>query len=94
MNEVVKGQYCIGVGYLEKKLGDFTLRRVKSSIHRSEVVDVVGPNATGKSTMIKILDGKWIMMGDGSPTRPQFRISHNILMPLLNDMFNSGWIQK
>ena len=60
-----RGNTVLEWGDLEKKLGDFTLKTSQGSIHRSEVVGVVGPNATGKSTMIKILAGKWIMMGMG-----------------------------
>ncbi|MDE0857492.1 MAG: ribosome biogenesis/translation initiation ATPase RLI [Candidatus Poseidoniaceae archaeon] len=71
------GSTVLEWGDLEKKLGDFTLRTGKGSVHRSEVVGVVGPNATGKSTMIKILAGEldydagWVSDGATISYKPQ-----------------------
>ncbi len=72
-----QGSAVLEWGDLEKKLGDFTLTTGQGAVHRSEVVGVVGPNATGKSTMIKILAGEldydagWVSDGASISYKPQ-----------------------
>jgi ATP-binding cassette subfamily E protein 1 len=72
-----QGNKVLEWGDLEKELGDFTLRTGQGAVHRSEVVGVVGPNATGKSTMIKILAGEmeydagWVSDGASISYKPQ-----------------------
>jgi len=43
---------------LEKTLGDFTLKSGPGTIHQGQVVGVVGPNATGKTTFVRLLAGE------------------------------------
>ena len=43
---------------LRKKLGRFELHADASGINRNEVVGILGPNATGKTTFVKMLAGE------------------------------------
>ncbi len=45
-------------GDIEKTLGDFSLRTGEGRVRSAEVVGVVGPNATGKTTLVKIIAGE------------------------------------
>ncbi|MBI2655211.1 ribosome biogenesis/translation initiation ATPase RLI [Candidatus Woesearchaeota archaeon] len=40
---------------VEKKLGNFTLKSGKGSIHKNEIIGILGENGTGKTTFVKIL---------------------------------------
>ena len=51
------GSKIVSWSNIKKTLGEFTLETQEGSVHRGEVVGVVGPNGTGKSTMMKILAG-------------------------------------
>ena len=56
-NEI--GNPVVEWGGLEKSLGEFKLKTGDGKVHQSEVVGVVGPNGSGKTTMIKILAGEY-----------------------------------
>lgn len=57
-----------------KDLGGFRLEADAGTIHRAEVVGVVGPNGTGKTTFVKILAG--VMEADGGNTWPKVSVAY------------------
>ena len=71
------GEPILQWGDLVKTLGEFTLNTEQGTVHSAEVVGVVGPNATGKTTMVKMLageieaDGGWTTMDAKVSYKPQ-----------------------
>ena len=53
------GQPILEWGDMEKTLGEFYLKTGQGMVRSAEVVGVVGPNATGKSTMVKMIAGEF-----------------------------------
>ena len=64
-------------GGIKKNLGDFKLQTDEGNVKSAEVVGVVGPNATGKTTLVKIIDGQidpdegWCTMDAEVSFKPQ-----------------------
>ncbi len=64
-------------GGIEKTLGDFSLKTGDGEVKSAEVVGVVGPNATGKTTLVKIIAGEiepdegWCTMDAKVSYKPQ-----------------------
>jgi len=45
-------------GRMEAELGDFHLKTEPGKIHRGEIIGIVGENALGKSTFVKLISGE------------------------------------
>jgi|TARA_B110000438_G_scaffold110451_1_gene108362 ATP-binding cassette subfamily E protein 1 len=64
-------------GDMEKTLGTFKLKTGEGMVRSAEVVGVVGPNATGKTTMVKMIAGEiepdqgWCTMDAKVSYKPQ-----------------------
>ena len=64
-------------GDMEKKMGDFQLTTGQGEVRSAEVIGVVGPNATGKTTMVKMIAGElepdqgWCTMESEVSYKPQ-----------------------
>ena len=64
-------------GDMEKKMGGFHLTTGQGQVRSAEVIGVVGPNATGKTTMVKMIAGElepdqgWCPMEASVSYKPQ-----------------------
>ena len=71
------GQTILSWGDMEKTLGDFKLNTGEGEVRSAEVVGVVGPNATGKTTMVRMIAGEiepdqgWCTMDAEISYKPQ-----------------------
>ncbi len=52
------GDPILSWGDMEKTMGDFHLKTGEGKVRSAEVVGVVGPNATGKTTMVRMIAGE------------------------------------
>ena len=59
----------------EKTYESFSLRTEGGSLHKGEVIGIVGPNATGKSTFIKILAGV-LEPDDGNKFETELKVAY------------------
>lgn len=61
--------------FIRKSLGEFLLEAEEGEIYRSEVVGVLGPNAIGKTTFVRILAGE-LLPDEGFTSTIGMRISY------------------
>lgn len=61
--------------FIRKKLDGFELEVTEGRAYRGEVIGIIGPNAIGKTTFIKILAGI-IQPDEGYTTSPALRVSY------------------
>ena len=61
--------------FIRKKLNGFKLEVSEGKAYRGEVIGIIGPNAIGKTTFIKILAGI-IQPDEGYTTSPVLRVSY------------------
>ncbi|MGB9623027.1 MAG: ribosome biogenesis/translation initiation ATPase RLI, partial [Candidatus Bathyarchaeia archaeon] len=60
---------------LVKKLGEFSLEVEEGEVYRSEVLGVLGPNAIGKTTFVRLIAGE-LRPDEGETTSIGLRISY------------------
>ena len=71
------GQAMLRWGDMEKTLGEFELTTGEGQVRSAEVVGVVGPNSTGKTTMVRMIAGEmepdqgWCTMDSEVSYKPQ-----------------------
>lgn len=80
---------------VKKKLGNFNLNANMGSIHKNEIIGILGENGIGKTTLVKILAG--VLKQDGGDTTHKIRVSYkpqylevsdSLVVDVLKDAFN------
>jgi len=69
-----ESEVLVGFTRLKKAYSGFSLEVEKGEVHRGEVVGVLGPNATGKTTFIKMLAG--VMEPDEGEATIEVKVSY------------------
>ncbi len=80
---------------VEKKLGNFNLKAHKGSIHKNEIIGILGENGIGKTTFVKILASA-LKQDKGEIThkikvgyKPQYlEVSDSLVVDVLKDTFH------
>lgn len=72
--ESAKARVVLEYPALEKKLGSFSLKASSGSIREAEVLGILGPNAIGKTTFVKMLAG--ILKADNESTELRLKVSY------------------
>ncbi len=57
ISEFTPGEKIIDYLEFRKELGDFIFKSKQGAVHENEIIGILGPNATGKTTFMKILAG-------------------------------------
>ena len=93
-----KGKTKVSYPELKKKLGDFSLSCEEGDIREGEIVGIVGKNAVGKTTFIKLLAG--VENPDEGTGLPELKISYKpqYIEPqegvTVEELFSSGDIDS
>lgn len=93
------GDTILKWGGMTKKMGDFTLKTGEGGVRSAEVVGVVGPNATGKTTMVRMIAGEiepdqgWCTMDAKVSYKPQHVSTdfYGNVAQLLDSEIGIGW---
>jgi ATP-binding cassette, sub-family E, member 1 len=102
---VLSSEVLVDFDEMEKNFESFSLKTNKGSVHKGEVLTIMGANGLGKSTFLNLLSGK--LKSDSGEVR-EYKISYkeqypsrefegnvrNELMAVAKAEFNSGWYKQ
>jgi len=72
--EIAKARTILEYPALEKKLGSFSLKASAGTVREAEVLGILGPNAIGKTTFVKMLAG--LLKADNEETELKLKVSY------------------